>query len=223
MRIGLAGGLILILVIIIISTPSAFAIGDDRNNGIIIPSSVVFSEEEYTATVCFEGEFKPEDMIIVEQYDKDEHAIWSREYEFTSCLELHFDNITPSDYIRVSLKDVNGIQKAGPSLILFNVIYTKDWLDLANAISYMNSEYLDLVEHVSGDVNYSCGRIIAKVVDNLPDISSFHPVFTVIDEENHYFIQFLRDIDAKECEQYLKTNENVIYVEPDNVMYSTED
>lgn len=188
----------------------------------IIPSHVTLSKNVYTLLLSMEGDIKQEDQIIIDYCSKDEEHLIKKVYQCKSMLALDFTNVEPSDYVRIYWKDVKQNQRCEPLIVHFNVIYTLDLMDLTKAISMMNHNYEGKVELITNDPIYVNGRLIAKIQGELPDISMYRPEMIVIDDENHYYIQFLQDKDAMDCEQFLMNLDEVIYVEPDSLVNAVD-
>ena len=89
---------------------------------------------------------------------------------------------------------------------------------MASALAYMTHKYSGNIIPDSSS-GFESGRIIVKSRDKLPDISTFNPVLTVIDDEEHYFIQFSSAAEARACAQFLNTHPTVEYAEADSQMF----
>ena len=99
------------------------------------------------------------------------------------------------------------------------VVITNTWEEFATALSEIVQENEDQMLSSTDSVSrYAAARLIVKMQDELPDISRFEPTGLVRDPENHYIIQFRSGLQAEECAAYLETLDNVIYVEPDEIL-----
>lgn len=214
---------VLLSMILCFSGLTTLAIEQTSITAEIKTTGVVLSNSAYKTTINLVGEERQGDRIVAEHFDENSNLKKRTLYEFSFSVDMVFNDAKPSDYVRILWIDAKQNQRCEPALLLFNVVHVLDWADLAMIHSFMIQEYEGEIELVSNDFNYASGRLIAKVHGELPDISLYHPVLTVVDDEGYYYIQFLRDIEAKECLEFLVTFNNVIYVEPDVAVYATDD
>lgn len=207
-------------------------VGTAQASSLTLPSSLKTIDDE-----AFMGDSALESVILP---DGIEH-IGERAFADSSLVEIYlpnslqdiaenaFDNHIPALIIK-GYSDSLAESYAQTHDIMFvaidnepTVVLTSSWSEFANASSEMIQEYSTSVTISSADSKYPTGRLIVKTNDDLPDISQFRVAGIVRDPENHYLMQFLSDIDADDCANYLATISNVIYVEPDALTNGNND
>ncbi|GEM_PF-2566216 len=104
-----------------------------------------------------------------------------------------------------------------------SVVLAASWNEFAAASCDMIQSYGPSVSISSADSEYPTGRLIVKTNGDLPDVSQFRVLAIVRDPENHYLLQFLSDVEASSCANYLATLPNVLYVEPDGFTNGNSD
>ena len=208
--------IMIVCFLIVSSILGSPALADTHNdtNHLIIPEKVTYSNESFICSFYLDGEMENGDQVIAEHCDADGTVKWSNILPAEEKMEITVSDADFSDCLQILWSDDEDEKRCESAIMPFNVFYTGDWMDLADVTVKMIDRYKEKIEIVTDDFKYASGRLIVKADGNLPDLSDFNPDMVVIDDEDHYYLQFVKDEDAIRCEEYLNTLANVEYVEP---------
>ena len=219
-RIQLKNSVVLLILAVSLLSAAPSAAPEENTPCAVISGKVVFSGGEYVCLVQLEGDMDPDGQVIAQRFDKEGNLMETRTAAPEAELEMRFSNAAFSDHVRAAWMNAEGEMRCEAADIPFSVVYALDWMDFANVTAAIVRDYEGKIELLTGDPAFASGRLIVKAEGELPVLTDYAPELIVIDEENHYLIQFLQDQDALRCMEYLLTLPNVIYAEPDAPMYA---
>ena len=198
----------------------AYHDSDSENTEEIIPGKVVLSENAYHTTIKLAGYNGQDSTVDVKRYDGEGKLIGIDRYAPADEIRVKFEEIDDLDSAVVSWTKKDNTPFCEPVTLEFDMIYAEDWQDLATAIHRMDQMYAGKVEVEDDSKEYSSGRLIVKTKEELPDVSEFNVSMTVVDDENHYYMQFEKSSDAKKCSDFLKQIPEIEYVDIDSVVFA---
>lgn len=191
---------------------------DSHDSAIIVSSETRLFDQSFFTVVNLIGPNVEVGRIIVKQFDYENNIMGIDSYAPSTEIILKFRYTDDLYSAAITWSKENGELLCEPVTLKFDRIYASDWQALATATHRMDLLYGGKVLIEDGSSEYSSGRLIVKAEENLPDISDFNVAMIIVDDENHYFLQFEKSSDAKKCAEYLKLQPGIEYVDIDSVV-----
>ena len=191
--------------------------GDTDTPKGIIPGEIFLSDNACHTTVTLTAH-RQQDRVTIRLLDREGKELGTKSYEPSAEIEIEFPYTDELDSVLITCSKDDGSPFCDPVTLKFDRIYAADWRALATATHRMDLLYSGKVQVEDDSREYASGRLIVKTKEELPVVSEFHVAMIVEDDENHYFLQFEKSGDAKECAEYLRQQHGIEYVDIDSVV-----
>lgn len=136
-------------------------------------------------------------------------------YSASDTVKVRFTGAGSGDYAKLMWLKDDGSPVCRALTAGFDSVQAFSPEEFAGAAAAMIRRYEGQVSTDGESGGYGSARLIVGSDGLLPDLSQFKVAQMIMDEENHYLIQFTSSGDAERCAEYLEALPGVRYAEAD--------